>query len=429
MKRKTACIIGSGIAGLSIAEILSRNGWKVLILESRGKIGGEATLATQKWFHTGWLYAALPNPEAMLGCFKALHLYHEIYDSILSNEELNFLVTPDNEIKYFGNEDGWFHNERINYLFALSTFDLPYWKKKTWPIYLKYQVFRRIRKLYKEINVVVDFDYRLRNLLDYWEESPDSIKKYKIIRSTDAKIDTDRVLKSLFLNLSENTEIITDANYSLQSSGNDSIVKIGNVYHKPDLMILASGKSIPTHLNMLGAQDLAEKIKTVKSPILLIKRELDLPDFIRFTPNVHYTINHLRFCTENHGRISTLGSYFSYPLDYKPDLREFEDLMCQRMDISRDLVLGSYFGFKTEFTGKSDRRYNHAVMKVNNNTFFALAGKFSQFPLLVKDFMDQISLSSKRQERMNMLNGTTDVLATTFPEFLKQYVEDVSRRA
>ena len=47
MTRKTAIIVGSGIAGLSIAEILSRNNWKVVILESQDKIGGEASLATQ----------------------------------------------------------------------------------------------------------------------------------------------------------------------------------------------------------------------------------------------------------------------------------------------------------------------------------------------------------------------------------------------
>ena len=72
---KSAFVIGSGIAGLSIAEILSRNGYKVTILESQDKIGGEASLATQKWYHTGWLYAPLLNKAAMMGCYKALQLY------------------------------------------------------------------------------------------------------------------------------------------------------------------------------------------------------------------------------------------------------------------------------------------------------------------------------------------------------------------
>jgi phytoene dehydrogenase-like protein len=75
-----AFVLGSGIAGLSIAELLSRNGWKITLLEAAKELGGDASRSTQNWLHTGWLYAALPSSAAMLGCSRALRLVHEVYD-------------------------------------------------------------------------------------------------------------------------------------------------------------------------------------------------------------------------------------------------------------------------------------------------------------------------------------------------------------
>ena len=104
---KSAFVIGSGIAGLSIAEILSRNGYKVTILEAQDKIGGEASLATQKWYHTGWLYAPLLNKAAMMGCYKALQLYEKIYSGIFSDKSIN-LKLRSTGVTYSNSENGWF---------------------------------------------------------------------------------------------------------------------------------------------------------------------------------------------------------------------------------------------------------------------------------------------------------------------------------
>ena len=88
-KVKKAYVLGTGIAGVSLAEILSRNGYSVTLLESSSKIGGEASLATQKWFHTGWLYAALPDQSATLGCYNALRLFKTVYQNIFGDDIVN----------------------------------------------------------------------------------------------------------------------------------------------------------------------------------------------------------------------------------------------------------------------------------------------------------------------------------------------------
>ena len=210
MNKKTAVVIGSGIAGMSLAEILSRNDYKVIILESQDKIGGEASLATQKWYHTGWLYAALPNKSAMMGCYNALHLYKKVYQNIFSQNIVNLEIT-ENGVDYLSTRDGWFIDDRIHFLFALSTYELSLWEKFYWPIYLKHLPFKRLKKLNYQLDVLMDYDSNMKNLMNQWENDENGNRKYKVIRTTDAKIDTSRIMRSLVSNLSSNTEIITSS--------------------------------------------------------------------------------------------------------------------------------------------------------------------------------------------------------------------------
>jgi len=413
-KKKTAIIIGSGIAGLSIAEILSRNNYKVVLLELQEKIGGEASLATQKWFHTGWLYAALPNSAAMQGCYNALHLYEKVYENVFSKDEINLDLS--NGVKYLNSDKGWFIDERIYYYYAISSYELSIIDKIYWPLYLRLMAYRRLKRNNYEINVLTKYDKQIEILLNSWEGTLNGHKKYKIIRSTDAKIETERVVYSLASMLNKDTEILTNANFKLSTKNNQTNININGTIHNPDLLIIASGKSLPEHLKSIGHHKTAKQIKSIKSPITVLKNELELPDFIRYTPKVEHTVNHIKLKVNGSKTVSTIGSYYNFPIEETPDLSYYEDLMRRRIGVSKDNILGSYYGIKTEFTGSHDRRYNHAIMKVNNNTFFALAGKLSQFPLLVHDFVIQAGLSLKQNNSESKISLDKSIFASTYPE-------------
>ena len=50
-------IIGGGIAGLTTAEIFSRSGYKVILIEKNSKICSESSGLHHEWFHFGSLYS------------------------------------------------------------------------------------------------------------------------------------------------------------------------------------------------------------------------------------------------------------------------------------------------------------------------------------------------------------------------------------
>jgi choline dehydrogenase-like flavoprotein len=72
-------VVGGGIAGLAISELLQRSGASVVLLEKNKTLCSEASAEQQGWFHTGALYTALPDQfffRAMVGNLDDLIDYY-----------------------------------------------------------------------------------------------------------------------------------------------------------------------------------------------------------------------------------------------------------------------------------------------------------------------------------------------------------------
>jgi glycine/D-amino acid oxidase-like deaminating enzyme len=379
--KRRAFVLGSGIAGLSLGEILSRNGYQVTLVDSARTLGGDASRCTQNWLHTGWLYAALPNRAAMLDCHRALHSFRRLYENVLPPDVVNVDV-GDGRVAYPESASGWFAPERVHYLYALATSELSFVERFAWRRCLNSVAFPRLRALGYETSPLRNLPPRLAELLDRWEGDRQGHTRYSVVRSTDAQINTRRVLDTLLSLLGADAEVVRGADCALEPRGDRSIVRIDGERHAPDLVVVATGKTLPVQLERLGLRALARRFKSVSSPIVVLNRALDLPNFIRFTPRLPYTINHIKYEMRNAGPRSTIGSYDFYP-DEVPDISPFANRVCKHLGVSTSDVASVYYGTKTELTGDAERRYNHALGRVNDNTYFAIAGKFSQFPLLV----------------------------------------------
>ena len=415
-----AFVLGSGIAGLSLAEILSRNGWRITLVDTAREIGGDASRCTQNWLHTGWLYSAIPNASAMHGCVQSLRLFRKTYGTVLPKDVVN-VEADERAVEYPASRSGWFSPERVHYLYAVGSYDLSFAQKLTWKHYLDTVALRRLRAVGYPTENVHDLPHGLHRLFDHWEGREGGHDAYRTIRSTDARIDTKRILSSLLAMLGERTQVVAGADYEVERDGDRTAVRLNGELHRPDLVVMASGKGTPDLLRRLGRDALADAFKSVSSPIVVLKRALDLPNFIRFTPNLPETINHMKYDVDGRD-VSTIGSYDYYPADQRPDISPFVAKVCARLGISTSEVVGSYYGTKTELTGQAERRYNHAVDAVNANTFYAIAGKFSQFPLLVNDFAQKVGLAV---DIRNDVRGTLKMdVAPTAPERLARFVDD-----
>ena len=257
-------------------------------------------------------------------------------------------------------------------------------------------------------------DSRLVELLDYWEGDSAGHLKYLVVRSTDAQINTRRVLNTLLALLGDQTHVVSSARYTLTKQGARSVIRINGEEHMPDLVVMATGKGIAQQLTELGCERVAGRFKSVCSPIAVLNRALDLPNFIRFTPNLPTTVNHIKYEIPGLGLRSTVGSYDYFPVGQAPDISPFAKRICKKLDIPSSYVANVYYGTKTEFAGSAERRYNHAIERVNDNTYFAIPGKFSQFPLLAYEFCQRLGLDARA---VSIARGTLRLeVAPTAPE-------------
>jgi hypothetical protein len=403
-RNQHAFVLGSGIAGLALGEILTRNGYRVTVLESAGELGGDASRSTQNWLHTGWLYATLPHDSAMRSCHRALNLFRQVYDPVLPPGVVNLELALNGRMytPVACEEGSWFSPERVQYLFALSTHDIPREARAPWAQRLDLITFPRLRALGYPTDVA-PLSAGVAQLLDHWEGGNGGVDRYRVVTSTDARMDSRAILGSLLSLLGAETEIVTDARYTLESDPRDpqrTAVRIDGQLHRPDLVVVAAGKNTPELLDAVGSGVLSRRFRSICSPIVVLDELLDLPSFIRFTPELPHTLNHIRYRVGDR-EVSTLGSYDYYPAGQAPDVTAFVQKICARMGVSTRHVVGSYYGTKTELTGELPRQYNHAVEAVNANTYYAIAGKFSQFPLLVSEFAEllDLSLHAPRVER------------------------------
>ena len=85
MKQYDVVIIGGGIAGICIAEILSRDKLKILIIEKNKNLISEASTSQHGWFHFGSLYAILEDNQTlknMLNNLINIRKYYSHFNSM-----------------------------------------------------------------------------------------------------------------------------------------------------------------------------------------------------------------------------------------------------------------------------------------------------------------------------------------------------------
>ena len=86
MKKYEWAIIGGGIAGISIAEILTREGHSCVLIEKNKDLASETSREFHEWLHTGALYTLIPDRlvtiKFILGAIDDLLEYYSSYDSM-----------------------------------------------------------------------------------------------------------------------------------------------------------------------------------------------------------------------------------------------------------------------------------------------------------------------------------------------------------
>jgi len=389
-------VIGAGVAGLATAEIFSRSGQKVLLIEKNEKICQEASGMHHGWFHFGSLYSIFPNNQFLKTLVGGVDDLLEFYSDLPG---MNIKINSKNKLDFLDSKGQWFRNESIEYIvsarnnsdFSLNKFDgfLKYLKKlffvSIWELAIK-QFVSRHQRFYKFKWGVMPASSWIPKA-GWADYSRDIISKPEKL---DANLDKDTHFRIVgFDRPMISTNIVSDLLKSFLSNGGilktnskvDSVkrkegrVVVGDETYTGKRVIIASGH----HTNDLLKDE--ERSKILISPLIVAYPSVSRTNFVRLTPFVEKSVNHI-FHEIDGKKYSVIGGGFFADPNNQNEIRQAEKSLMEMAKKVFPKLSGSkhevYFSHKTESIPKSgERNYQYNINDLNDGLYEILPGKFS----------------------------------------------------
>jgi glycine/D-amino acid oxidase-like deaminating enzyme len=448
MRRFDLAVVGAGIAGLAIAEIFARSGKRVVLIEKNEVVCGEASGAHHAWFHFGSLYSIFPNNQFMRTLVGGIDDLLEYYRDFPG---LNIRVDEMGKLRFASDSLPWIRDEAIQYLvaarndsdFALDVFEgLPSYLRKlfftlTWDMAIKQFISRHQR--------FTKFDWRSGPASRYvpkagWlDYSRDVIFK---VGNIDVGLDKNTHFRVQGFDRPMNAEVIVgDLLRSFLSNGGELMLgtECLKCNERTDIVQIEIPKGIVEAKRVVytAGRDLGRflaqevKVSVVASPLLVVYPSVCDEHFVRLTPFMDRTINHLRHQANGNSYSLIGGGYSAAP----GNIEEIEKckaqllVMAERVlpKVKDGLLRKTYVSYKTEVAAKhGERNYQYFIRGISNRTFVGVPGKFSLgFSLAVNAYRKLEGLEPARNLRMDSSIDVTKMVAPMLHrhmvnQFLKQ---------
>jgi glycine/D-amino acid oxidase-like deaminating enzyme len=398
-------IVGAGGAGIAVAEMISRDNLKVLLLEKNEYASDEASSAHHGWFHMGSLYAIFPKNNFMrtlIGGTEDLLKYYSNFSN------MNIILNSFGKIKTDNTKLGaWFTGKPIDYIVACRN-DADFTLKNSKTIYKKLRsiLFRAswhlmIRKFIGRHAVFTNHDWNKKKLgsksipkAGIWHHRRSMISECEIdglnlsknthikIFGFDQTMNAPSISKDLL-----NSFIDNGGDYSTSTEVTEIkrkngvwIVNSANKTFTADKVLLCAGKWLDA-IEM----DVVEKPKVRKSlsPLLIVYPKLIKNNFVRMTPFVDKTINHLVHGSPGE-EYSVIGcGLYADQNSSESELQEMENTLLEKVEsifpnFPQSQFYEIYWGTKTEYiSGVNERNYQYSINSLGENIWYLVPGKYS----------------------------------------------------
>jgi len=407
-----AVVAGAGIAGIASAEILARNGLKVLIFDTNEKFCSYSSSQQHGWYHLGSLYSIFPNSDylkSMLISLENLIKNYKCFDG------MNIEIKRNGELNFKKKKNGWINDQRIKYIVA-SRNDQDFKNKKIKDIFKILNWEKKIKKFISRHGRYENHNWKKSkasefipkaNLLDYRKKfiKKPNINELTLDKDTHFMMEGyDRTMKSyniandLFSSFLKNKGKFYVGTKFINSKKikNDFEINTnkGKFYCK--YFINATG------YNLRKNNSKQFRVKSVYSPIAVFYPPLSKKNFVRLTPNKCKTINHLSHTTEKNKEYSVVGCGMDANKKNKKKVEKKLIDLCKLnfKNYKKSNLVGIYSGLKTEYVKeKGNRHYGYKIYEKEKNHYLIVPGKFTLCFSLASEIMKKILGKSKSDNR------------------------------
>ncbi len=400
-------VVGSGSAGIAVAEILSRAGLSVLMLEKNDTLASETSKIFHEWLHTGTLYTLLPDrlrtTRYLLGAIDDLLEYYS------GNPRMN-LAPSDDGLEVKG--PGWFNNDRIVYRYRMRPWN-PVWglavARARWLIG-EIQSHDWLRRRAGSIHDGIRF-----NLPGMLPQYPRKLSGFEEVVSPDVTINSRVLLSDLLATFvaaggTVRTGVHVDR---IQDQGGVVVTKTtqGTFRSRKVAICCADGLSA----------FMPAKLKISSAPMFVAEGfPQDKPSFVELDYYVKRCINLI-----NKGGGIGLAGGISVP--HQNEVGAYLEY-CIREHRRRNpsiKVLGTYVGLKKELVGRGqNRNYLYHIHDLSPNVSGIVLGKFTLMFSLAPELFRRVY--RRNPPRMSMSTATG--AASHFPGLSNAEWQDVLLR-
>jgi len=373
-------VVGGGISGIAVSEILSRGGRSVLLIEKNEKLASETTKVFHEWFHSGSLYSLAPDKlqtlRYLLGATDDLFEYYESFP------KMNLYPTEQGT-KVKG--EGWFNDDNVEYRYKKHLIN-PVWtslvsrsiniidslNKHDW-------LRRRAGSNYSEEKV--NFSHWFNKIIELNKGNSEFYCK----ASPDVTINSRRLLKDILTSATEEgLSIITDKRVNNISENKDGVVvEADGINFKSDKVVICSPDLIS---KLLGIP-----IKTSFAPMAVVEEvPEDEKSFVELDYNTRKCINLLK-------KTGGVGQAGGISLKRKDDIESYLSyIIAEHKKRNPSIkVVDTYIGLKKELVMKGeDRNYLYHINQNSTRVWSIVLGKFSLAFSMAPEFYRRIYLEN-----------------------------------
>ena len=404
MKKFDWAVVGSGVAGITAAEILTREGHSTVLIEKNEKLASETTRDFHEWIHTGSLYTLIPDNlltlKFLLGAIDDLLEYYNSY------QNMN-LIPTEKGLLIENKEKGWFENNNIHFKFRIKN------RKWTFP-----WIFGAARAIFL-IDRIKEHDWLRRragvtdpfklNIREIYENIKILLKfkeKFYDYETPDFTTNSRNLLEDLIYQATVNGLIISTSNEFINFDNQDEkiIVNCSKESFEVNNIVLCIASNITQHIEA--------KIKLSYAPMAVIKNvNHNANSFVELD---YFPENCINLIKKGNGIGLIGGISFSNIKKCEPYINE---VIVKHKEYNPELeVLHTYNGIKSEITVKNQpRNYLYHILQLQDKIWGIIPGKFTLGFSIAPEFYRRVYKKNPRKylKNSNHTESNSQLLSNT----------------
>jgi len=370
-------VVGAGISGIAVAEILCREGKSVLILEKNDQVASETSKVFHEWLHSGALYSLVP--DNLLTMRYLLGAMDDLLDYYSAFPRMNLLPT-ESGISILGN-NGWFNREYIEYRYKI---------RKLNPIWMSL-----VSRSLNVIDFINTHDWLRRRAGSEYDSSKVQLKHsfnlihkqfiaredFYSIASPDFTMNSRKLLGDLLSSaLANGLEVITSAEVkNINESGVEVIVDTTAGNYRADNIVICSPDVIANKFDI--------PVKTSFSPMAIVE---NVPaSEASFVELDYYTKTCINLLKKPNG----IGQAGGISVNTESEIKPYLDYVIkQHMVRNPEIrVLDDYVGLKKELVqNKEQRNYLYHINQHHPKIWSIVLGKFTLAFSMAPEFFRRV---------------------------------------